>query len=247
MKRFILCATVTLALAGVASAVPAEGDRILMDVGHCWGDQTPEDGSAPDGNFWNNSGGRGDTVNLKRASDGADTGAVWSVNPSASGCDCGGQITYNTRVSNLYVETAQSTLRFWGDTKQPAQIMLTGMGSLPYDIGFYSYLTDGIGGDDQPSIPVTPASTVFTLVVGTCPGAVPITLDAVDNTTEMAWFRGVTPDASGAITFELTGAGTATWQIAALNVVDITAVPEPGTMLLLLAGGTMCALRRRKR
>ncbi len=249
MRPSILCAMVTLMLAAAASAVPAEGDRMLLDIGICWGQQTPEDGSASDGNYWKNSGSRGAVIDLVRASDGVATGAQFTMSYFANHTPPNtGQVSGNTPVSNLYPETAQTSLRWYNESEQPGYLYLTGMGDLPCDIGIYGYLSDGVGGDEDPDTPLTPASSIYTLTAGTCPGVTSIEVNVVDNTTIIAWFNSVTPDAGGNITFSVVG-GTQSGDFLAapVNVMDITVVPEPATMLLLLAGGTICALRRRRR
>ena len=66
------------------------------------------------------------------------------------------------------------------------------------------------------------------------------------NNDEFATFTGIVPDGSGNITLTLVG-GTAASKYGYIGTLQMTAVPEPGTLTLLGAAGlTLLVIRRRR-
>lgn len=252
--------------AGAAAEQLAPGDRILVDVGQCWFDPAypsigpfngadarddpalahgPNQWPAPeDGNFWNNHSANplwgAQPIDLV-STDGDPTGMIFDLNPW-SACGDGGMVGNEIAPINTpYPAYASTDCRWWdtvpgGNGTQPGYIYLTSLPTgLRYDIGLFGYVADDAvlheGG------PYPAGTTVYTV------GAESAELLVMGNTTDVAWLLGLAPQPDGSITIELTG-GTPDCG-AVVNVVDITVVPEPAT-LLLLAGAAAVALRRRR-
>ena len=236
-------------LAAGASADLVPGDRMLVDVGTCWGDEPSGYGPVPspasDGNYWNNHSHNPrwnqNPIDLVTTTNKA-SGATFHLNMWAQ-CADGEQIAGNAPASTLYPGQAQTDCRWWNAEEgglgvQPGIATIAGLNpDLTYDVVLFGYATSGqvrAGGHG----PFADGTTVYTI------GGSSVELNVMDNTTDVASFFDIATDASGVIVVEMIG-GTPAECMAVLNVVDITALPEPGTILLLAIGG-LAALRRRR-
>lgn len=240
-KTTLLAVLAILVWSGAANAVVI-GDRMLVDVGTCWaGDTlangpTPEDGTAPDGNVWNNyqfGGQWNDPLPLKNTA-GAGTTATFRALVVWNKCGTGhGGFPHNAPMGDgLYPETAMGDGRLWNEGG--GIVVLEGLdASLLYDIVCF-----GTADTNAPMDAGTFLNGVTTYTVG----GTSIGLDTTDNLANVALFTGVPTDGAGTIQINVDADPGVD---ALLSVLDVTAVPEPATIGLLALGAT--ALIRRKR
>ncbi len=87
--------------------------------------------------------------------------------------------------------------------------------------------------------------TQYDLTAGTLTGSTQRILQAVDNTGNTVTFANITPDGSDEIAFTVQRQSGSSFGY--INVLEITAIPEPGSLALLLMGGlAFLMIRRRK-
>ena len=249
-----------MCLAAGANADLVVGDRILIDVGAGWTDpgypgfgltgdtQTVCTGSGggpgdivcpDDGNWWNNLFSNGTpTIELCTTANNTPTGVTLNRSGWAGCGDGGGHAVPQDPQSNLYPVKAQTDLRWWPASKQPAVLTFANLPTdLIYNVRLFSYVDSDAGpsegGDFASGTARYSCDSVYDDV------------NPVDNTTDKAELLGLSPEADGSLVVEIVGINPLDCDVF-LNVIDLTAVPEPATMLLLAVGGGLLALRRRR-
>ncbi|WFB36314.1 PEP-CTERM sorting domain-containing protein [Kiritimatiellota bacterium B12222] len=88
--------------------------------------------------------------------------------------------------------------------------------------------------------------TQYDLTTGTIAGSTQRLLEAVDNKGNTVTFASITPDINNEIAFTVQRQSGSSYGY--INVLEITAIPEPGSIALLVLGGLsfFVVLRRRK-
>jgi hypothetical protein len=222
-------------LTAAAFASSANADLIKIDFGKAKGEAAGNynninDSSSSNSNF------NGVAISLDDFNTGLDTGIDLTVSgptnsfwgDSGSGANYNGP--YPAAVASEPATATGDGLFSFGETVTLTFSALT-VGQA------YEFLIYSARGNNGPDATFTP--TVF----GTSGGADSISI-VKNNDDETATLTG-TSDVNGVFAFTWTNAG-ATGNASALNFIQVSEVPEPGS-LALMGLGTLCVLKRRRR
>lgn len=230
-------AAVPMVLASLGHAAP-----VLVDFGRA---DRPT-AADPSGHVWNNVTSPAAVANPAGATSLLDTDGNATTlrlritdnfqDTNAPGDAAGGTLTPNPALG--YPATATSDF-FYGQSSNPtAVILLTGLDpNQDYDFTFFG---SRVGATD--------VRTTTYSVKGLAADPVVVQLDASGNTSNTAKAALVRPTAGGEVTVTVGAAASNTnaSKFFYLNVMEINAVPEPGSLALLLAGGVLMVRRGRR-
>jgi hypothetical protein len=227
----LVCVVFSAAKTSAATVQIDLGTRLQLTTSTGWNNLT---NTAADTGFPNpatlsnmvDSTGAATTIDLAYAS----TGTAGHSNISGTAANYTG--TYPSAVSGLPTSALQDGLFF----NQTAQVTLTLSDLNP--LFTYNFLLYGARGNNG-------AGANFA-VAGLNSDSDSIT-NVLNNSTETVSFTGIQPTALGVINLTLTPADTSGSSVGgSLNVITITAIPEPSDAVLLSASGMLVLLRRRR-
>lgn len=235
LPKFLLCA-----LFGLSAFATASAQTILIDFGMTGTAATP---SPTGGNYWNNfntpASGSAALVTTTNAASGitmtvSSTFANTGPSPYAT-------LTGSSTLGNLNVSTALSDF-FYGNNNvgSPATLTFSGLNA------GYTYTFSMLGARSA-----TDSRTTTYVVAGATSGTATLQTSGLDiggsginyNNSNLAVISGITPDGSNNITLAVSATG-----FSYLNALQISVIPEPTAVMLILGvfGGVVLMRRRRK-
>jgi hypothetical protein len=226
---------ITLLFAGFTVTVPAA--TVLIDFGRST-NTTPG---------YNNVG-ETNAFTIANLNDTTSSATGWSINVANSGtgvnpgfgvAGAGANVAAFPAALSSFATTALQDSIFSNAASGSLSSQTVTIGGLStletYDLLFYGSRSNG-----------QDVLQNWTMVQGT--GGATISHQSLANTTTVVNWAGIVPNASGVISFTISGTSTPTGSATALNFGSITSapVPEPTSMVFAALAGVVCVSRRRR-
>lgn len=225
-------------VATVALLTPASAQTLLVDFGpstyttsspdvngNTWNNMTAHTASSSLGLVWTDNSSSGITLTITTAF--ANTGPGASP-PALTGTGSLGNLNISTALSDFfYVNNGSAVVTFSGlDSSKTYTFSLLGS----RDATAVRNTTYSVAGGNSGSDSLQTSGTDL--------GGSGINY----NNSSLAVISGITPDGSNSITLTVSSSG-----LGYLNALQITAVPEPGSVLLLLGGAAVLVFTNARR